>query len=413
MPAGAATPWKSTSTRVADISLVLDTGPRYRFGEIRVEQELLDPEVFARYITFKPGEMFEGGELLKTQFAISDSGYYEQVEVNLDRDAEADGRVPVIVRAVARKRARYTAGLGYGTDTGPRLRLGTELRWLNDKGHRLQADLRVSAVKSSLGSQYLIPVGDINADNLSLRADVEDNTDLGDGSSRSYKLGINRNQPWHGWQRSVYLNLEKESFLFGEVEERTVLLTPGVSMTRERMDDALFTRDGWSLLLDLHGASSRLLSDTSFLQLRAVFRRVFPLAENSRLLLRGEAGTSAVDDFSQLPATQRFFAGGDQSVRGYRYQSLGPKDAQGLVVGGEHLLVGSIEADWFFKGPWGVAAFFDIGGTSNSSDFDFSRGAGLGPRWRSPIGTIRVDLAHPLDEDAPDVRLHLNLGSGL
>jgi translocation and assembly module TamA len=402
-----------TVRQVADVDLVMDTGPRFQFGEIRIAQDVLHPEVFARYVTLKPGQPFDSSELLKTQFALSDAGYFEQVEVSLDREGEVDGRVPVVVRAVARKRARYTAGVGYGTDTGPRLSLGTELRWVNARGHRLRGDLRLSALKSTLSSQYLIPIGDINRDYLALSANVQDSTDLGDGDSRGYTLGLSRNQPWRGWERSLYLNLERETFTFGDATEQTSLLIPGIKLTREQLDDALFPRRGWSLLVDLHGASSALLSDVSFLQMHAALRTVFPLGENLRLLLRGEAGTSAVDRISELPATQRFYAGGDQSVRGYRYQSIGPTNAQGLVIGGEHLLAGSIEADWFFNGPWGAAMFFDVGGASNSSDFDFARGAGFGLRWRSPIGMVRVDLAHPLDDDAPDVRLHLTLGTGL
>lgn len=403
------------AAQVADIDLLFATGPRYRFGAVQIEQDVLTSKRLAPYITIQPGEPFDGQRLLDLQFALSDSGYFDAVEVTVDRNRATNRMVPVVVRASPNKRNRYTAGVGYGTDTGPRLSLGMVRRWLNPEGHRWQADLRLSEIKNTLASRYLMPVGQIGKDYYAVNFDVEDTQDLGDGSTRAAALGLQRTQPWRDWERRLQLSVQREQSRFGSEQQLTTLVMPQITLSRSVADDALFPRKGWSLVLDLRGADESLLSDSSFLQGRITARYVQPLGIGRRLLLRGDLGSSLASAVNQLPASQRFFAGGDQSVRGYKFQTLGPRDAQGLVVGGQHLLVTSVEVDQAIRERWGVAAFFDAGNAANDFKFDFARGAGLGLRWRSPVGMVRIDLAHPLDDrdGAPDVRLHLGIGSDL
>jgi len=136
--------------------------------------------------------------------------------------------------------------------------------------------------------------------------------------------------------------------------------------------------------------------------------------------LRTEIGSTQLDDFSDLPASVRFFAGGDTSVRGYAFESLGPTETvvvDGVekteVVGGNNLLVNSIEYDYLFKDTkWAAAIFFDAGNAANDTEIDVKRGAGVGARWISPIGPIRIDVAKALDGDE-DWRLHITMGPDL
>jgi translocation and assembly module TamA len=111
----------------------------------------------------------------------------------------------------------------------------------------------------------------------------------------------------------------------------------------------------------------------------------------------------------------RFFAGGDTSVRGYAYKSLGPTDPFGNVVGGENLLVGSIELDQLIADNWALAAFIDSGNAYDElKEFDTATGVGVGIRWFSPLGPIRFDVAVPLEQGAPDdYRIHITLGPDL
>jgi translocation and assembly module TamA len=140
---------------------------------------------------------------------------------------------------------------------------------------------------------------------------------------------------------------------------------------------------------------------------------VLPLTQRSRLLLRGKLGVIQAAAFSDLPPSQRFFAGGDQSVRGYGYQELGPENSAGDVIGGQYLTVASIEADYLLYGNFGVAAFFDAGNAGDSFLPSLKKGVGIGLRYRSPVGMIRLDFAHPLDDPDNDFRIHISIGSDL
>ena len=140
---------------------------------------------------------------------------------------------------------------------------------------------------------------------------------------------------------------------------------------------------------------------------------MFPLGKRGRLLLRSRLGAMSVEDFTRLPTTERFFAGGDQSVRGYDYQKLAPEDDSGDVVGGQYLAVGSIELDYLFVGNFGAAVFVDSGNAADEFLPSLKTGAGIGFRWRSPVGMLRIDIAHPFDDPDDNYRLHITIGPTL
>jgi translocation and assembly module TamA len=128
---------------------------------------------------------------------------------------------------------------------------------------------------------------------------------------------------------------------------------------------------------------------------------------------RGDLGYIVTDDFDGVPYNLRYFAGGDQSVRGYDYESLSPEE-DGLLLGGQVLAVGSLEYNYQFRDGWRAAVFADAG---NAYDENFSNetkyGVGVGVRWASPVGPIRVDVAAGVSEDSVPIRLHFFIGPPL
>jgi len=398
--------------RQARITLRLDTGARYYFGPVSIRQEILDPGFVQRYVHFREGDPFDTDQLLRLQLALGDSGYFSQVEVQIQRDAAVERHIPVIIMTTPVKPRRYAYGLGFGTDTGPRVSLGTEFRRINDRGHSVLADLRASSIARSVGLLYRIPVGNLVSDRLVYKAsaDFEDVADK--GSTDLYTLGINYNIEWGPLQRRLYLNYQYEDFSLGEESNTTQNLIPGVTLSQLRADDVLFPRQGFSWSMDLRGAAG-VISDTRFLRAQSSGRYVYPLGRKGRLLARGQLGATTVDDFAKLPATERFFAGGDQSVRGYDYQQLGPTDDSGDVVGGRYLAVGSLELDYLFFGNFGAAVFVDTGNADESFFPSLKTGAGAGLRWRSPVGMLRLDVAHPFDDEDDNYRIHISIGPEL
>jgi translocation and assembly module TamA len=398
--------------RQAQIHLLLDTGPRYFFGPISIEQDILDPDFVQQFVHIKPGEPFNTDALLDLQLALNDSGYFSQVEVNPQRSAATDHHVPVVITTEPAKPRRYAVGLGYGTDTGPRLSLATEFRRINQRGHSILADIRLSEILQSVGAQYQIPIGNLVSDKLIFSSRAEFETIADGGTSDRYTLGVSRNEAWGPLQRRLYFNYQHEDFSLGDDDGKVNFFIPGITLSQLRADDVLFPRRGYSWSTDLRG-SPGLISDTTFSRIDLAGKLVFPLGERGRLLLRSRLGAMSVEDFGKLPTTERFFAGGDQSVRGYDYQSLAPEDASGDVIGGQYLAVGSIELDYLVVGNFGAAVFVDSGNAADDFLPSLKTGAGIGFRWRSPVGMLRIDVAHPFDDGNGGYRLHISIGPSL
>lgn len=404
------------SDNSAEAVLRFETGPQYRFGEFTVVQQdarPLDDAFLRRYVPIRPGAVYDPQQLLDTQFALGDLGYFGSVEIVPDREAAVDHRVPIIIHTLPRKTQRYDFGLGYGTDTGPRGSVGADFRQLNDRGHTLHLETQISAIKEQALAEYRIPVGNKAGELFSITGNISQQ-DYDAGTSYLRGVGIALARAAGKVQRRYYLKyLHENSNLGADDTVVADLLMPGLTLNRADLDDSIYTRQGWSLFADVHGAANNVVSTVSFVQAHAIARAAWPLLRRSRLLLRYEYGANWVEDFGRLPASQRFFAGGDESVRGYGYQSLGPENAAGQIIGGNFLTTFSVEFETAVYNNWGVAAFGDGGGVANDVAPDLHYGVGAGLRYRSPVGSIRIDLAHPLDRKESPVRLHFGVRIGL
>lgn len=396
---------------VANIIIHYDTGQRLSFGEIRFPETVLSEEMLLRYRTFESGSPYNIEQVDELQSVLDDSQYFSRVRVEPKLDETVDGQVPVNVELTPRKQHAFSFGAGASTDTGPRVRFGYENRYLNAYGHRLNYDLTLSPVRSETKLDYKIPLSKPATRHLDLYTGIlteetdsseQDTFTLGAG----YTMALGNN-----WAQTIFLNYEREDFLVADVEETTDLLMPGVSWTKVKSDDPLYPLRGWRLYARFRTADEALGSDVSFYQ-TTVSAKTITKWGPGRMLLRVDAGATAVDDFNALPASVRFFAGGDNSVRGYDYESLGPVDENGEVIGGANLLVGSAEYDFRIGRQWSFAVFYDIGNAFDQGEVDYKRGTGFGLRWLSPVGPIRIDVASALDNDN-EIRLHLSMGPDL
>jgi translocation and assembly module TamA len=395
----------------ASIVLHYDSGQRYRIGTLELGQDTYDPKLLERYLKISPGDPYEAGALVALHRDLADSGYFQSVAVKPDFKGATDGKIDVHIQLVPRKRMAYRMGVGAATDTGPRLSLSYERRRLNRHGHRLQSKIILSQVDSSLGLEYLIPMQQPHIDQFSLRGGYR-RLDTGTSTSNTYTFGVRALGKRGGWSETRYLDWVSERSRIGDETTTASLLVPGISWTRTIADNRMQTRKGRRLNLELRGAHEALLSDASFMQLLAAGKWIHPLGAG-RLLLRAESGLSMTPDFTELPASYRFFAGGDQSVRGYAFHSLGSRDSDDEVIGGRHLLTTSLEYEYPIKGKWAAALFLDAGNAFDDWSEGLKRAMGLGLRWRSPVGPIRLDLAFPDDRSADSFRIHFSMGSDL
>lgn len=398
----------------AIVRLHYDTGPRYRFGAITFKQDFLSPKLLARYPRFKPGDPYDANDLLKLQGDLNSSPYFSQVQVNAPPDAATD-TAPVDVELEPNKKRKYSAGAGYGTDTGARVRLKAEQRWVNRQGHHYEAELLWSPIKAILGGKYYIPGEDPTTDTYTLTAGYSQQN-YNQQDYEQYLIGGGWQQQDGKWLKNYSLNYQYEEFSVGN-QPRTsaLLLIPGLNWTWIDADDRLYPSRGLLFGFGLRGASTALLSDLDFVQGTLQLKGVYAPNEVSRFIARGDAGATLIGQgFEQLPTSLRFFTGGDASVRGYAYNSIGPTDDEGTVIGGKNLLVGSLEYEHRVWDGWSVAAFVDAGDAFDDETPAMKTGVGLGLRWRSPVGPVRLDFASGLDRPPGDTfRFSFSIGPDL
>ena len=414
------------ANRSATIKLAWEAGPRYRYGRVHFEGSQFDDGFLDRYVPFKSGDYFAQEQLLALQQALNGADYFAVVNVMPDADAAKNGVVDIDVQLAPARRSIYTGGPFIGTDTGFGARGGMERRWVNRRGHKWKNELVVAQRLKTLSTMYTIPLPGPDQRSYNVGANFRD-ADTDTSQSRTLELVGNETRQWHGWTRTLGVHALAGTFTVGK-RGREPDNTPGIehgrstevfaeaSLTRKQADNPAFVHRGWSLTLAARSTAGSLLSDASFNQVSADAKwiRAFGAKQRNRLILRGSAGITRTDDFAALPPQLRFFAGGDRSVRGYGYQSIGPRNSYDRVIGGRNLLVASTEVEHYFTRNWGMAAFVDAGNAYTGTDFRPKIGAGLGLRWRSPVGMVRLDLGTPIhDSDHHGIELHVVIGPDL
>lgn len=397
----------------ARVVLHLDSGPRYRFGAVTLagDTQLKEPLVRA-YLGFAAGEPFSNERLLSAQQAYLGTGYFSAVRVERGEPDRADHTIDITLHFTPRNEWALLAGAGVSTDTGPRVRLGIENRRVNADGHKARAETELSGVRQGVGAGYTIPLSDPLNEKLELRTSyVKEQTDTTD--SEIFSVGADYIVKLDsGWVATPSIEYLRETYQVADQIDQAELVIPGFQLSRVKSDDPVYPRFGWRLGGKVRGAHKALSSSATFVQYDLWGKLIVPVFKG-RFITRGEFGFTDVTDVTELPASLRFFAGGDASVRGFAYESLGPKNDDGEVIGGRHLLVGSVEYDYPITRNWSVAVFGDAGNAFNDfDDYEIERSAGFGVRWRSPLGPIRVDLARGVEENR-DWRLHLSMGPDL
>lgn len=397
----------------ADVTIHVDSGPRYRFGEVQFTEGILAPELLAGYLKFGAGDPYDASHIAGLYESLTGSGYFSRVSITAE-PVEGHGQdIPVSVALTPAKRRVYSAGIGFATDTGIQGRLGYANRRRNDRGHQFDARLYLSQVDSELTGTYRWPRGRPDAEWVAVYGGfLRKRTDTSRSDKTTVGARVARNRT-EDWLETPYIDFSNEDFLVANQVDTARLLTPGIKWEATIGRDLRRLPSGRRMSLDLRGAHETLLSDATFFQATASAKWITSLGQSTRLLARTDLGVTVTDQFEQLPATFRYFTGGDTSVRGYDFETIGPLDAEGNVTGGKNLTVLSLEADWLVSGNWAVAVFADSGSAFNGSDIDMKTGIGVGLHWYSPVGPIRVDLAHPLDDPDSNYRLHITFGPDL
>ncbi|MBA6066861.1 MULTISPECIES: autotransporter assembly complex protein TamA [Pseudomonas] len=402
---------------VADIELVYQSGPRYRLGAVTFGGDApLDNDLLQRMVSFKPGTPYDSELIAELNNDLQSSGYFDSVRVDAAPTAAVGEDIPVDVRLDTRKPRTLGLGLGFSTDVGPRGKANWTRHWVNPQGHSYGWETELSAPRQNVGLWYDIPLDPPLTDKLRFAGGYQ-NEEISGTDTLSKLLTVG--PEWHsklpsGWQRVISLKYQREEYRLGDDSGLSNLLMPGVSFSYLRSDNRIDPHNGYRLQFDLQAAKEGLGSDTNLVHGNVLLKGLTTLGKRHRLLGRVQFGGSATNGYQQnIPPSLRFFAGGDQSVRGYDYQSLSPKNNQGDRIGGRYLVAGSAEYQYSIAEKWRLATFVDQGNSFNSLEFpSLKTGVGIGVRWVSPVGPLRLDLARALDDDG-GFRLHFSMGPEL
>ena len=400
----------------ADIELHYDSGPRYRLGAVEfAEAGKIDDRLLAALVPFEDGTPYDSALLAGLSQNLQNTGYFAGVQVDAQGTADGPQVIPVQVRLEPAKPRTLGLGAGFSTDVGPRGSFSWERHRVNSKGHKLGFDSEISKPKQNLSGWYAIPLSSPLSDELRFVAGYQ-REELVDASSERLTLGTQwRKKVRHDWQRTIGLRWEDERYEYDRGSNRSrhsKFLLPSIGFAKLKSDSALDPSKGYRLQMDVSAGSGNVLSDADVVHVSALARGLTTLADKHRVLARIEVGGVATDKYSAIPPSLRFFAGGDQSVRGYDYQSLSPRDSERNRVGGRYLVAQSLEYQYEFVERWRAATFIDAGNATDSLTDSMKVGVGAGIRWVSPIGPLRLDFAHALHEDR-GWRIHFSMGPEL
>ncbi|HBO71291.1 MAG TPA: hypothetical protein DD639_02745, partial [Acinetobacter sp.] len=385
---------------------------------------------------------FSGGE--SQQYAIAramplshDHDDEEEERQKLEEQTRIEKKIPVVVTLNADRLNSLETGLGYGTDTGARIRSQYRRAIVNKYGHAFDANIEVSQIRQSIDGRYSIPYKHPLNDYFNLVGgyEREERDDIGPDVNllvESAVLGGERviKNPLGDWQHTmgvryrldrltkkgdVDVNELPDAFKVSGMDSEQESLLFGYELSKTNANSRLNPTKGFKQTYKVELGTESLLSDANMAILTAGWRFIYSLGENDdhQFVGRGDASYIFTDDFNKVPYNLRFFTGGDQSLRGFDYKSLSPEE-DGYKIGGQALGVGSLEYNYQFKDGWRAAIFSDFG---NAYDKDFNNpteySIGVGIRWRSPIGPIRLDVASGISNDNNPIRLHFFIGPQL
>ncbi len=403
-------------TRTAEVTLIYESGERYRLGAVSFEEgHWFEIGLLEDFVTFEPGIPYHTDEIAKLNRDLSSSGYFSGVDIDARPTNAVDRVIPVSVGLTRRPPRSLGVGVGFSTDVGPRFRGNWREHWINPMGHKRGAETELSVPRQSVSGWYELPLDPPMTDLIRLTAGYQ-REDIENVESELLTFG----QQWqhqldNDWLQVLSFRWEGERYNIGNDETGTSsLFLPGLGYSKRYADQALDPSQGYRLQFDITGAHRAVLSTVDVLHASALAKGLYTIFDNHRFLGRVQVGGVATNKFEDVPPSLRFFAGGDQSVRGYGYETLSPENENGVPVGGRFLMVGSVEYQYQFAQQWRGALFVDHGNAINDPLDPLATGAGIGVRWISPVGPLRLDVAKGLDpEFGGGWRVHFSMGPEL
>ena len=405
--------------RAVTVTFNIKLGQRYNIQEIKLINTTINPELIFDLIKFAPGDAYSIGQLNALTKALQQTQYFSQVSIRPDIASRNTQNHTVDIHVNVTEKEKHWIDLGAGISTDDGLR--TSLTWtrprLNDAGHSLRAYAQLSVPEQQATFTYKIPFADTNKDYLGLQAGVQ-NIDRNDTQSLTSSIGVQRYFAWgdNEWQHNLFTRYEYAEFRQGSASRNySELLFFGASTTLLKSDNPLYPTQGTRKTITFSTTQDSLLSDQTLYKFSARGKWLVPLeATDNRPAVSWlsivDFGMVAADDFFTVPATIRFYGGGDQSIRGFAFQALSPVDATGVDTGAEQIISTQQEVFTTLNDDWHIAFGVDALRARTSLDTIQAYSANIGAHWRSPVGPIRFYVSRGHSDLENTWRVHLLMG---
>ncbi len=397
----------------AVVTFVINTGVRYQYGSIEITSDTPAEKYIRSLAPFTQGQPYKSTYIADYNLKLSSTPYFASVRVYADITARKNAQVPIKVEVIPKPANSFEIGGGFSTDLGPRVRFKWSKPWITEDGHYLDTNMNIAEKQQDLSMAYTVPVDDPNDDlwRFSVGYKLED--ELAD-DTYSEILTAQLQRQWlteDKWVRTAFLRRDQETFRLGDdPKESTEMLMPGISYARKNLKGGTTPYWGEQWLISAEFGLDDVLSSTNLLRVQLQHAWLRTYLNKHLVFLKANVGAMLVDDINNVPYSLRFYAGGDQSVRGFAYQSISPENVDGELIGGKYLLSGTMEYNYQFAQNWRAALFVDGGTATNDFSDEFEVGAGFGFRYLTPVGPIRIDHAWGLTKESKSTRLSITIG---
>jgi len=405
-----------SQNNTATVNVWFDTGIRYQFGELIFSNDDLPGKKFVSELqNFKAGDPYDSRTLIKFNTETNRTGYFKNISILPEIKMKKDRQIPLLVVAKMRPKDSFNAGIGVSTDEGIRGKFRWTRPWVNQYGHSIVGNVVGSVAKQEASLAYNIPISDPLYHYYSIKTGYKF-VDDDDTNTEQYLFSVGRYKRLENtWLRNVFIRYDHETGVQGQQNFTTELIMPGISFSRTRLRGGLHPTWGDTQRYEIAGAHKSLFSTANLFKFygKAKFLRSY---NEQQFFSTTELGALYTDSIYNVPASMRFFAGGDQSIRGYSYESISPEDDDGYLIGGKYIAVQSLEYRFPVAANWKLATFIDAGTATSDFSEPISIGSGLGIVWSSPIGPVRFYVAAPVNNSDTSINkwmVHFMIGPEL
>ncbi|WP_282609269.1 autotransporter assembly complex family protein [Pelagibius sp. Alg239-R121] len=409
------------ATMTMSVTLSIDGGPPASFGALSFEGlEQVEEDYLRRLAEWPRGEIFNRGRMAVLRRKLSGTGLFESVKVREAENVGADGELAVIVETVERERRSIGAGVEYSSSEGAGTRFYWEHRNIFGRAERLRGDLIIAELRQELSGSFIKPdIWQLDQDLKASAGIKHEDSDAFEEQTINGFIGLERK--WRdNWTLGAGTSFEYSIIDDQDGEDTFALVGLPLTARYDSSDDLLDPTSGFRIGTAITPYVGVLTESTNFVRGEIDASTYYSVIDDNRLILaaRGKLGSIAGEETDDIPATKRFYAGGGGSVRGYEFRTLGPLDNDNDPLGGRSVVELGFEARIKVAEDIGIVPFVEGGNVFDDEVPDLGEelqwAAGLGFRYYTAVGPLRLDVAVPVNRRSSDIddafQFYISLG---